>query len=350
MFKNRRAFMAVSIALALVYLLVQMQPAEAVPLPDTPDPSQPSIKVLSPLMRTYNSSTVNLRLEIEKPSSWFGQLGYFPGETTRENFCIGKIDSVQVSFEGIVSQRFAVADLDPLQGYYLPLGSKLDSKVDFSANLNVPEGKHTLEIIIFATSYYYDTHFVMYQRRSQSVNSSVTIPFSIWYSSPEVSMISPQNHTYSGFEVPLTFEVDRSAVCVYSLDGAGNSSQLVGNITLAGLAVGSHSLVVYATDAAGNTGKSEDVFFEVTSTPHVPTQQPTPEPTPSPSPSPSLIEIATPKPTATDSPSPAATPSPSPSPSPTPPFLSGTALAVVIAVVVIVASAVVFLVLAKRKR
>jgi hypothetical protein len=254
--------------------------------------------------------------------------------------CYGRIDYIECVWDGEVNQTFRIDDYTPHAFYK----NQMTTKLYFSQSLSFAEGWHFLKINAFG-SFYPDRFSSDPYRTRQIVNGSVETSFRVWYTSPKISVISPQSKTYGGSDVPLTFEIDRPAVCIFSLDGADNSS-LTGNTTLTELSEGPHSLVVYAADAAGNTGKSEDVFFEVT----FHTQQPTPEPTTSPSTSPSLIETATPKPTATASPSPAATPSPSPSPSPTPPFLSGTSLAVVIAVVVIVASAVVFLVLAKRKR
>jgi hypothetical protein len=71
----------------------------------------------------------------------------------------------------------------------------------------------------------------------------------------------------------------------YSLDGKANVT-IAGNSTLTNLPDGSHSLVVYANDTAGNMGKSETIFFTAdTTTPSptpsdYPTQQPTIEPSP----------------------------------------------------------------------
>lgn len=52
----------------------------------------------------------------------------------------------------------------------------------------------------------------------------------------------------------------------YSLDGQ-ETVMVHGNMTLTGLAGGSHNITVYATDASGNTGASETVTFTVTTFP-----------------------------------------------------------------------------------
>jgi hypothetical protein len=48
----------------------------------------------------------------------------------------------------------------------------------------------------------------------------------------------------------------------YCLDRPANVA-ITGNTTLTELAEGSHSIVVYANDTAGNMGASETVFFTV---------------------------------------------------------------------------------------
>ena len=42
---------------------------------------------------------------------------------------------------------------------------------------------------------------------------------------------------------------------------------IAGNVTLAVLSEGSHSLVVYATDTVGNTGASKTIYFSIEPSP-----------------------------------------------------------------------------------
>lgn len=84
---------------------------------------------------------------------------------------------------------------------------------------------------------------------------------------PMISVISPENKTYANRNVALTFTINESASWMgYSLNGEANVT-LVQNTTLTVLADGVHSLCVYASDAAGNTGVSTGTFFTVDSTP-----------------------------------------------------------------------------------
>ena len=82
--------------------------------------------------------------------------------------------------------------------------------------------------------------------------------------SPAISVLSPeQNKTYATSNVALAFTTDKPVVELsYSLDGQANVT-LTGNATLTGMSDGAHDIAVYASDAAGNTGASERVYFTV---------------------------------------------------------------------------------------
>jgi hypothetical protein len=68
---------------------------------------------------------------------------------------------------------------------------------------------------------------------------------------------------YNESSVDLVFTTDEAANWTgYSLDGEQNVT-VTGNITIADLPNGSHTLAVYANDTLGNMGTSETVFFTV---------------------------------------------------------------------------------------
>jgi len=80
---------------------------------------------------------------------------------------------------------------------------------------------------------------------------------------PSVSVISPQNITYTIGDVPLSFSIDRPPAWTgYSLDGQENLS-ISGDTTITGLAEGPHRVVIYANDTLGTMGASEPVHFTV---------------------------------------------------------------------------------------
>ena len=80
---------------------------------------------------------------------------------------------------------------------------------------------------------------------------------------PTITVLSPENKTYTASNVSLTFTVNEPvSEMAYSLDGAENVT-VAGNVTLAGLPRGVHNVTVYARDQAGNAGASETVGFAV---------------------------------------------------------------------------------------
>jgi len=80
---------------------------------------------------------------------------------------------------------------------------------------------------------------------------------------PTISVLSPENKTYSVDDIALTFTVDESVSWIaYNLDGQSNVT-ITGNTTLSDLSDGSHSLVVYAKDTSGNLGASKTIYFSI---------------------------------------------------------------------------------------
>jgi parallel beta-helix repeat protein len=84
---------------------------------------------------------------------------------------------------------------------------------------------------------------------------------------PTVSILSPENKTYNFNDVPLTFTLNEPTSWIgYSLDGATNVT-ITENTTLTTLTDGTHYVVVYANDTAGNTGSSDVIYFTIDTTP-----------------------------------------------------------------------------------
>ena len=95
-----------------------------------------------------------------------------------------------------------------------------------------------------------------------AVNEQYT-PFGFGTVPPTISIVSPENKTYTANNVSLTFTVSEPTSWIgYSLDGQANVT-ITGNTTLTGLSDGSHNLIVYAKDTAGNTGASETIRFNI---------------------------------------------------------------------------------------
>ena len=80
---------------------------------------------------------------------------------------------------------------------------------------------------------------------------------------PKISIISPENTTYTIGNVSLTFTIDKPTTWIgYSLDGK-EQIPLPENTTLYTLPEGYHNITVYAKDEFESTGASETIHFTV---------------------------------------------------------------------------------------
>jgi hypothetical protein len=78
-----------------------------------------------------------------------------------------------------------------------------------------------------------------------------------------VSIISPENKTYTASDVPFAFTVnEETSLLAYSLDGRANET-ITGNVTLSGVSNGNHTLELYARNSFGDTSASGIVHFTV---------------------------------------------------------------------------------------
>jgi len=102
-----------------------------------------------------------------------------------------------------------------------------------------------------------------------NIGSSGTVYFTIDTVPPEIAILSPMNKKYAASSVPLEFVVDEATSWIaYSLDRQNNKT-ISGNTTLTGLDNGSHSLIIYANDTAGNMGYVDTSFFIDTTPPAI---------------------------------------------------------------------------------
>jgi len=84
---------------------------------------------------------------------------------------------------------------------------------------------------------------------------------------PTVTVLNPENSTYSNSNITLNFIVNKPTGWIgYSFDGQDNVT-VAENVTLAGLSDGVHTVTVYANDTFGFTGASETVTFTIATFP-----------------------------------------------------------------------------------
>ncbi len=105
---------------------------------------------------------------------------------------------------------------------------------------------------------------------SALVNRSGT--YTVDSAGPNITLIDPQNTTYSSGTVPVAIALNESALwAAYSLDSAANvtlsnSSATFWSTTLTGLADGQHNITFSANDTVGNSNGSLTRLFRVDST------------------------------------------------------------------------------------
>jgi len=124
----------------------------------------------------------------------------------------------------------------------------------------IPEGSHNVTVYSEYALHGVTLMGVYYLK--YSVWDHNTVYFTVDYGiSPVISILSLENKTYNQKDFPLGFTTNEPTSWIgYCLDKQANAT-ITGNTTLTGLAEGSHSIVVYANDTAGNMGASETFFF-----------------------------------------------------------------------------------------
>jgi N-acetylneuraminic acid mutarotase len=170
----------------------------------------PELQVLSPENKTYTSNDVQLVLTVSRPTNWIGY-----------------------SLDG--RTNVTVTGDTELSG--------------------LAEGTHRLVV------YVNDTF--------GNLVSSDAVYFSVDTIPPNIVILFPENKSYGEKDIQSVFTVDEPVSWMgYSLDGQDNVT-VTGNVTLAVLTEGSHSLTFYATDLVENTGASRTVYFDIAPFPTV---------------------------------------------------------------------------------
>ncbi|HKZ93450.1 MAG TPA: NosD domain-containing protein [Candidatus Bathyarchaeia archaeon] len=274
-----------------------------------PDITSPSISILSPQPKAYNTRDVPLTFTVNEPASWIGYSlngqgnATISGNTTLTSLTDGPHtiavyandtagnfgNSTTINFSVDATPPF-IQILSPQNATYnargVPLtftisettawiGYSLDSTANLSISgnttiTNLSNGTHAVAIYANDTlgnmGYSERTYFTIL------VTSNDTSP-------PIITIVSPENKTYTTtqdtIDIPLTFTVNEPATWMaYSLDNRPNVT-VTGNITLTNLPIGFHSITVYALDAVGNAGASEKRVFTIEAT-----EEPPPTPFP----------------------------------------------------------------------
>jgi parallel beta-helix repeat protein len=111
-----------------------------------------------------------------------------------------------------------------------------------------------------------DTPYIIYG------NNQDSFPLMPYGSPPAISIVSPENKTYTVNSVSLSFTVSETTSWTkYSLDGQANVT-ITGSTTLSDLSDGVHSITVYVQDTDGQTGTSETIYFTIAEGSETPTE------------------------------------------------------------------------------
>jgi hypothetical protein len=149
---------------------------------------------------------------------------------------------------------------------------KIDAESHLTPHsIRLPEGTYVIEMPETQDGYIW-SHWLedgnINRTRTVALNENTTLTaiFTPENDSLVISVMSPENTTYSITDVPLEYTVNRlSYSATYSLDEQENVT-IIGNTTLTGLSEGPHSVIVYVEDASGNVSASEMVYFTVNTT------------------------------------------------------------------------------------
>ena len=144
--------------------------------------------------------------------------------------------------------KFTVSELTSWVSYSVDGGAQVEVSRETTLP-RLPDGQHS--IVVYASDL------------SGNVGSSDIVNFTVDTSPPSILLRSPQNQTYTTSELQLDFTLNKTALWVgYSLDGQ-ETVTATGNVSLTGLAYGSHTITVYAKDVYGNMVASETMHFSV---------------------------------------------------------------------------------------
>jgi hypothetical protein len=175
------------------------------------------------------------------------------------SFTVNTAGQAQISILSPVNQTYNYNKNIPVdfsvnkEESIVSMGFTLDEKLNVTIPRNttlygpLSDGTHTLRV---------------YSVFSDMLPASSTVNFTVDTTAPNVSVLLVQDKTYNSSNIPLVFTVNETtSLITYVLDERVYT--IYGNATLTGLQNGKHTLIVYATDEAGNAGKSETINFNV---------------------------------------------------------------------------------------
>ena len=253
----------------------------------TIDTMPPSMAIQSPANTTYNSTSVPLNYTTNGVNCWYYLNGAGPtalascnnatlsASEGANNVSVYSNDSVGNTNSSTIF--FSIDTIPPSMAIQSPTNTTYNSTsvpLNYATNgvncwffvdgsgptalsgcnnstlSSLSEGGHN--VTVFAND-------------SAGNTNSSTMIFSVDTIPPSVSILSPQNTTYSSTTVPLNYATDGQN-CWFYLDASGPTALAsCNNSTLSSLSQGPHNVTVFANDSVGNTN-SFAVHFSVNTT------------------------------------------------------------------------------------
>ncbi len=146
--------------------------------------------------------------------------------------------------------------------------------IDSSLMLHVPL---STEYIISKTLTNLANGNYTYTINAHLANGTVHVPLNETFTvdsnfqEPKLTVLSPQNQTYNTTDIDVTFNVNSNLIwAYYRLDSSGQDSwtRFYGNMTLHGLAEGTHTLTISvkteANEHSRNANSAQTVCFNIT--------------------------------------------------------------------------------------
>ncbi|OLS22564.1 MAG: hypothetical protein HeimC3_30100 [Candidatus Heimdallarchaeota archaeon LC_3] len=245
----------------------------------------PSIHILSPIMTAYNRADIWLNFTSDESLSWIGySLDNSPNQTITGNVLLqslsegqhtitiyandtgGNFDSKSVIFTvdtispeiTLIRPGNATYISDIVQVEFHVTESFNWVKYSLSGGLNVTILNNITLMDLVSGNY----SIILYTQDFSGNEASSEI---IWFeinTPPNISVTNLLEY-YTSDSLWINYTINEPVLWTgYSFDGNSNIT-ISTNILLTGLSEGSHSIILYATDMGGVTGKSIIQFFEI---------------------------------------------------------------------------------------
>lgn len=170
---SRTAILILTLIITSSLSSAAANPAPLFPFPwDNPNTTPPTIKVYSPSQgASYDDANICLDISVVKPDTWFPNASIW--DASYRNAVFGNITAVYYIVDGGERQDFEVFDVDSL------FKACSTYSLNYTTNLNVTSGRHSVIIGVEANSYYVLS--TSYAVVSYPLRANTTIDFNVGY-------------------------------------------------------------------------------------------------------------------------------------------------------------------------